>query len=268
MKALSKVCYAFRFTLIELLVVIAIIAILAAMLLPALSSARAAAWSANCTNNLKQLALANMMYADNHHGLLVPYASDMMTSNTHRWHGSSDSSSSSGNAGYDASAGPLAEYLGGNGLVTHCQALDVPSTFNGFERGCGGYGINVLIGKRQPDGWTDADMKSGFPLASVDDPAQTIMFADSAAPCKEDGNWATVSNMDFLGYSSSVEAPDSYMTPTMHFRHNQRANTAFCDGHVEAMAMGDSASGHDKYFMAFPCQDNTESKNKYFHPQN
>jgi len=60
----------FGFTLIELLVVIAIIAILAAILFPVFSQAREKARQSNCTSNVRNIAMAHVMYAQDYDEVL------------------------------------------------------------------------------------------------------------------------------------------------------------------------------------------------------
>jgi len=71
------------FTLIELLVVIAIIAILAAILFPVFTTAMEAGRRTQCVNQIKQVGIATLRYADDNNGFLPPYGmsgwNDMFT---------------------------------------------------------------------------------------------------------------------------------------------------------------------------------------------
>lgn len=64
------------FTLIELLVVIAVIGVLASLLLPALACSKAAAKRIRCVGNMKQIALAAHLYANDNSNWLLPESKD------------------------------------------------------------------------------------------------------------------------------------------------------------------------------------------------
>ena len=73
------------FTLIELLVVIAIIAILAAILFPVFARAREKARQASCQSNLKQLAMAVIMYRGDYDERNVNYSRGPGSTETDAW---------------------------------------------------------------------------------------------------------------------------------------------------------------------------------------
>ncbi|MES2569687.1 MAG: H-X9-DG-CTERM domain-containing protein, partial [Verrucomicrobiota bacterium] len=209
------------FTLVELVVVLAIVAVLAALVLGALRSARAQGQAVQCTGNLRQLAVANLSYAADHNGQLVN-AQDR--TNKTRWHGVRLSSKQP----FNAALGPLAPYLGKEQRVKICPAfLDALRGKATFEENTGGYGYNEVY-----VGGTPHDRYSAEYLPNIPRLAQTVMFTDTA--------FARAEGIQEYPYCEPFQRIDSTgrlvgpLFASVHFRHQGRANVAWCDGHVSS----------------------------------
>lgn len=234
------------FTLLELLIVIAIIALLGAILLPALGRARAKARSMECLSNLRQLHLANTMYAAEHDGHFVPAAPDIHVGfgGRIRWHGVRPTTD--GTTAFDPRLGPLAEYLP-DARVKECpeftELKDLDDIDSAFESGTGGYGYNAAyVGGtyyQSPLFPSGTAAKNTTLDVRVQSPSETIMFADAALPIE--GALIEYGILEpplFVDPEYPHGREGWWQLPSMHFRHNMRCNVVWADGHATSERWG------------------------------
>ena len=189
------------FTLIELLVVIAIIAILAAILFPVFARAREKARQTSCLSNLKQIALGNLMYAQDYDERLG------------YWRISVPAGTPNAETATDGTGTFLYWYWTLQPYLKNQQMLVCPSRIP-FGSGCRG----------TRGAYTGIVYEAGVSLADIQHPAELI--ANNDTNCYRRCTWAEYSTPTAHAFSHTDWA-------AIHRRHNDGANASFFDGHAK-----------------------------------
>jgi prepilin-type processing-associated H-X9-DG protein len=207
-----------------MLVVVAVVGILASLLLPVLARSKQAAPTVKCASNLRQFVLAAQMYWDDNGGNTFPYSGVTSATGTYYWFGWLAPGAEETRA-FDPTTAPLYPWLG-RGVVL-CPAFDYSSSqfkLKAKVPTCD-YGLNSYISSPPVN---VRRLTAPASLALLADSAQVNTFEAPASP-----NHPMFEEFYYIDNEIGQPSPQ----PNVQFRHQQRANVVFVDGHLTRQQM-------------------------------
>jgi prepilin-type N-terminal cleavage/methylation domain-containing protein/prepilin-type processing-associated H-X9-DG protein len=232
------------FTLVEMLVVIAVIGILAALLLPALAKAKAKGGAVNCSNNVRQLNLAWLMYAHEQRDRLpynlggdalrhtvAPYNPLNWVNGVMDWE-----TNNFDNTNIDLIIhSSLAPYCNNNTRIYKCPADTVLSDVQreaGWIERTRSISMNAMVGNAGDlsTGGTNVNnpgYKQFFALTEIPKPSGIFVFLDEHPDSINDGYFLVKQETAYTNYTHAewFDLPASY--------HGGAGTLSFADGHAE-----------------------------------